>query len=293
MRYAFIEAEKANYPIRVLCRVLAVSRSGFYAQRRRAPSRRCGEDRQLIEVIRAAHQASRGTYGSPRLQRELRAQGYRVGRHRVARLMREQGLRGCRRRRFKRTARCPTQGHSVAANWLARQFRVAAPNRVWAADMTYLWTGEGWLYLAVVLDLYSRRVVGWSMGKRLNQALAQQALDMALANRRVIPGQLLHHSDRGVQYTSHAYRQRLVAHGIIASMSGKGDCWDNAVAESFFATLKIECVRDQPLFSRAQARSALFDYIEVFYNRQRRHSTLGYLSPVDYETIHSNNVHCA
>jgi transposase InsO family protein len=281
MRYRFIEVEKASYPIALMCRVLQVSRGGYYAWRTRPESARSRSDRKLLVDIRAAHKASRRTYGSPRMQRELLAQGHSVGRHRIARLMRLDGLRGRRRRRFRTTTQS-NHAHPVAANQLERQFSVEAPNQAWVTDITYVWTLQGWLYLCVILDLYSRRVVGWAMSERINQALTLRALKMALAGRAPKPG-LVHHSDRGSQYAAKLYRRLLKARGIECSMSRKGDCWDNAVAESFFATLKVELVYETLFLTRAQARQEIFEYIEVFYNRVRRHSYIGYVSPVDYE----------
>ena len=287
MRYRFIEVEKASYPIALMCRILQVSRGGYYAWRTRPESARSRSDRKLLVDIRAAHKASRRTYGSSRMQRELLAQGQSVGRHRVARLMRLDGLRGRRRRRFRTTTQS-NHAHPVAANQLERQFAVEAPNQAWVTDITYIWTLQGWLYLCVILDLYSRRVVGWAMSERINQALTLGALKMALAGRAPKPG-LVHHSDRGSQYAAKIYRRLLKARGIECSMSRKGDCWDNAVAESFFATLKVELVYETLFITRAQARQQIFEYIEVFYNRARRHSYLGYVSPVDYECNHASD----
>jgi len=225
------------------------------------------------------------------MQRELLAQGQSVGRHRVARLMRLGGLRGRRRRRFRTTTQS-NHAHPVAANQLERQFAVETPNQAWVTDITYVWTLQGWLYLCVILDLYSRRVVGWAMGERINQALTLRALKMALAGRAPKPG-LVHHSDRGSQYAAKSYRRILKARGIECSMSRKGDCWDNAVAESFFATLKVELVYETLFITRAQARQQIFEYIEVFYNRVRRHSYLGYVSPVDYEGDNASDTKAA
>lgn len=281
MRYRFIEVEKAAYPIALICRVLQVSRSGYYAWRTRPESARSCADRKLLVAIRAAHKASRHTYGSPRMHRELRAHGHAVGRHRVARLMRQDGLQGRRRRRYRNTTQSH-HAHPVAANQLERRFNVEAPNRAWVSDISYVWTLEGWLYLGVILDLYSRRVIGWAMGPRIDQALTLRALRMALEGREPQAG-LVHHSDRGSQYAATAYRRLLDAHQLAASMSRKGDCWDNAVAESFFATLKVELVHETLFVTREQAQREIFEYIEGFYNRVRRHSYLGYLSPVDYE----------
>jgi putative transposase len=291
LRYRFIEAEKAAYPVRLICRLLQVSRSGYYAWRTRPESPRAQVDRRLLINLRAAFNASRHTYGSPRIHQELRAQGHPDGRHRIARLMRVHGLRGRHRRRFRTTTQS-NHAHPVAANVLARRFDPRAPNQAWVSDITYVWTLEGWLYLCVILDLYSRRVVGWAMGARIDQALTLRALNMALANRASNPG-LVHHSDRGSQYAANAYRQVLAAHHVTCSMSRQGDCWDNAVAESFFATLKIELVYGARFATRAQAQHAMFEYIEVFYNRTRRHSYLGYVSPVNYEQSHASQSQAA
>jgi transposase InsO family protein len=281
LRFRFIQAEKAIYPVRVLCRTLAVSCTGFYAWCRRGLSLRAKQDAVLKVEIRAAHAASGKRYGSPRIHADLKAENQQVGRKRVARLMREEGLEGQRKRRFRVTT---DSRHSfpVAANELNREFSVSAPNKVWVTDITYIWTREGWMYLAAILDLFSRRVVGWSMDSCLDRTLALDALVMALKTRRPEPG-LVHHSDRGVQYASLDYQNRLRERGIICSMSRKGDCWDNAVAESFFSTLKAELVHRTDYVSRSQARASVFEYIEVFYNGRRRHSALGYVSPVEHE----------
>jgi putative transposase len=281
VRFNTVEAEKAYFPVRVLCQVLQVSVSGFYSWRKRGPSQRAREDEQLKVHIRAAHKASRGRYGSPRVQKELCAQDQHVGRKRVARLMKADGLAARRRRRFRRTTDS-THQHPVAPNLLDRQFTVDAPNAVWVTDITYIWTQEGWLYLAAILDLYSRKVVGWAVDESLERHLALDALAMALSSRRPARG-LLHHSDRGVQYASDDYQKALKKDGLICSMSRKGDCWDNAVAESFFATLKAELVYLTEYRTHAEARASLFEYIEVFYNRQRRHSAIGYVSPSQFE----------
>ena len=281
MRFAFIATEKAHYPVALLCQVLQVSRSGFYAWRRRPAAQRTRQNQLLGLEIAAIFAESRHRYGSPRVHAELRDRGQRTGRKRVARLMRRAGLRARERRRFRRTT---NSGHEMAitGNLLARQFSVAQPDISWATDITYLWTLEGWLYLAVILDLFSRRVVGWAISERLERGIALDALTMALRNRRP-PHGLLHHSDRGSQYASHEYRQLLAANGMRSSMSRRGNCWDNAVAESFFATLKLELVYQTQWRTRADAHSAVFEYIELFYNRRRRHSALGYLSPEQFE----------
>ncbi len=276
-----MQRHRREFPLGLMCRVLAVSRSGYYAWARRPPSRRTHTDQQLSTAIGAVHAASRRTYGSPRVQAELVAHGWRCGRHRVARLMRAAGLTGHRRRRWRVTTDS-RHGHPVAANTLARQFAVARLDQVWVADLTYVPTDEGWLYLAVVLDLASRRVVGWAMAPRLTRPLALAALEMALRQRRPAGG-LLHHSDRGSQYASADYQARLARHGLQVSMSRPGDVWDNAMAESFFATLKTELVHQRHFRTRHEARAELFEYIEIWYNRRRRHSALGYLSPAAYE----------
>jgi transposase InsO family protein len=270
-----------------MCESLEISRSGFYASIGREPSKRAREDAALVREIQDIHRASRSTYGSPRVHIELEARDFQVGRHRVARLMRENGITARFKRPFRRTT---DSKHSlaVAENHLSRDFAVDEPDRAWVTDITYLWTAQGWLYLAVVVDLFSRRVIGWSMAEHLRTELVLGALNMALGQRA--PSQdLMHHSDRGCQYASNAYRDALAAHGIECSMSRKGDCWDNAVAESFFGTLKTELVHRTRWATRLAARTAVFEYIEVFYNRQRRHSYLGYLSPADYENLHRSD----
>ncbi len=281
MRYQFIDCHRDEYAVGVLCRVLDVSRSGYYAWRGRPMSIREQQDQHLRAQIRRVHQKSKGRYGAPRVHAELRAQGQRCGRKRVARLMHEAGLRGRGKRKYRVTTDSE-HAQPVAENLVLRQFGVKTPNTVWAADMTYVWTREGWLYLAVVIDLHSRRVVGWSMSERMTTNLPLAALQMAYERRRPPPG-LLHHSDRGSQYASRAYRLALEGMGMTCSMSRKGDCWDNAVVESFFANLKREEVADSVYATRQEARSALFSYLEMFYNRERRHSSLGYLSPTEFE----------
>jgi putative transposase len=281
VKFAFIAGEKAAFPVTVLCRTLAVSRAGFYAAQARPPAARARADAQLAVEIAAIHGESRQRYGSPRVHAELRARGQGVSRKRVARLMRHRGLAARRRRRFRVTTDS-RHAFPVAANVLARQFAAPAPDTVWVTDITYIPTGEGWLYLAVILDLCSRGIVGWAMSERITRQLPLDALGMALGRRRPSPG-LLHHSDRGSQYACGDYQTHLARHGFVGSMSRRGDCWDNAVAESFFATLKVELVHDALWPTRAAARGAVFEYIEVFYNRQRRHSSLGFLSPLAFE----------
>jgi transposase InsO family protein len=282
MRYRFIQAEKAAYPVEVLCRVLTVARSGYYAWCRRPLGARAQQNHWLVTHIRTCYQASHGRYGSPRIHQDLRAQGVRVGRHRVARLMRLQGLRSLSRcRPWKRLAGV-TPAIRVA-NTVQREVATPRPNEKWAGDITYVPTRQGWLYVAVLMDLYSRRIVGWAMEDQLTTTLTLRALEMGLQHRPVPVG-LLHHSDRGSQYGALAYQQQLAIHGIRCSMSRPGNCWDNAVVESFFGTLKTELrVTADWYATRQHARTAIFEYVEGFYNRVRRHSTLGYLSPVEFE----------
>lgn len=281
MKYRFIAAEKATYGVDRLCRVLGVARSGYYAWRRCPQSVRAQHNAVLLTQIHQVHLTSRGRYGSPRIYQELRDRGAAVGRHRVARLMRQHGLRSVgRRARPRRSA--PASPAVVAANTLQRDFTATGPNQKWAGDLTYIRTGEGWLYLAVLMDLYSRRIVGWAMGEQPSTMLTVTALDMALQHRPSTPG-LVHHSDRGIQYVAAPYQARLQAAGVQCSMSRPGNCWDNAAVESFFATLKTECLPGPPPVTRRTAHAAIFEYIEAFYNRTRRHSTLGYLSPVEFE----------
>lgn len=281
MRFAFIETEKAGFPVALLCRMLAVSRAGFYAWRRRPVAVRTRQDQVLAVAVATIYAEHHGRYGSPRVQMELRDRGQRSGRKRIARLMRVQDLRARPKRRY-RTTTDSRHGLPVCPNLLARRFTVAQSNTAWVTDITYIWTPQGWLYLAVVIDLFSRRVVGWSMSERIDRKLALDALRMALAQRRPQRG-LIHHSDRGSQYASGDYQRLLATNGIVGSMSRRGDCWDNAVAESFFASLKLELVYQVQWQTRAEARTAIFEYLELFYNRRRRHSSLGYLNPVEFE----------
>jgi transposase InsO family protein len=284
VKFSFIRTHADQYPITCMCRVLEVSKAGYYAWRKRPESERTREDRRLTVKIRAVHRKSRRSYGSPRVHEELRDEGVACGRKRVERLMREDGLRAKKKRRFRRTTDS-SHAHPIHPNRLERNFAVqgvAGLDQVWVSDITYLPTRAGWLYLAVVLDLKSRLVVGWAMKNSLETSLATDALTMALWRRK--PGRgLLCHSDRGVQYAAGDYQEVLRQHGIEGSMSRKGDCWDNAVAESFFATLEWELIQDSDWHTHEEARRAVFDYIEVWYNRQRRHSSLGYRSPADFE----------
>jgi putative transposase len=281
VKFGFIDAEKAHYPVAVLCRTLEVSRSGYYAWCCRGPSRRQQEDFRLGAHVLAAFEESQRTYGSPRVTRELRAGGHSVGRRRVARLMRENALAARQRRRFIQTT-MSAHDEPLAPNVLQRDFKATRPNEKWVGDITYLPTAQGFIFLAVLLDLYSRRVVGWAVGPTLQTELAMRALDMALATRRV-DGPLVHHTDRGIQYACKEYVQRLEQHGVLRSMSRVGDCWDNAPAESFFSSLKQE--RKEALngkHHREDVRRAVLDYIAV-YNLERRHSSIGFISPVEYE----------
>lgn len=281
MKFAFILAEKAFFPITVLCRVLGVSCSGFHAWRKRPQAPRARANAQLAVQVAAVHERSRKTYGSPRVHAELQAKGVRVGKKRVERLMRENGLQARRKRRFRKTT---DSKHSqpIAPNVVAREFEVAAANRVWVTDVTAIWTLEGWLYLSTMLDLFSRRVVGWAVSPSNDTLLALETLRAGLHARRP-PAGLVHHSDRGSPYASADYRGALTRHRIVASMSRKGDCWDNAVAESFFATLRAELVDHERYATHQAATDSIGDYIENFYNVERRHSFLDYFSPLEFE----------
>jgi transposase InsO family protein len=284
-RYRQIQRLEAQHALSVLCPLLTVSRSGYYAWRRRTPSPRQQEDARLLQELHQAFGRAHRAYGRPRLTRALRAQGHSCGERRVGRLMREAGLCARTRRRFRpRTTDSRHEG-PIAPNRLPeRTPTLTAPDQIWAVDMTYLETTTGWLYLAIVLDLYSRRIVGWAFDSQMPAALPQAALAMALHHRRP-PRGLLHHSDRGSQYASAAYRALLRTHGLVASMSRTANPYDNAAVESFFSTLKIECCRHHPLASPALTKALVFDYIETFYNRTRLHSALGFRSPVDFESL--------
>lgn len=281
MKFEFIRAEKASYPVRLMCRVLDVSSSGFYAWLKKGSARE-RSDRQVLKVIREVFEQCRETYGSPRIYRELQERGIRCSKARVERLMRENGITPPRKKKYRVTTDS-NHRNPVAPNLLQRDFSASGPNRRWVSDITYVWTWEGWLYLAVVLDLFSRRIVGWAMDRRLEtESLTLRALHMALFGRAPDRG-LIHHSDRGSQYTGEVYRDALRARGIVCSMSRRGDCWDNAAIESFFATLKLELIHRRSFRTRAEARLEIFEYLEVFYNRQRRHSYLGWLTPAAFE----------
>jgi len=280
---------RPEFSIGQMSQALGVSRSGYYAWRRRIPSRRAQANAALVERIRAAHEGSRRTYGSPRIHAALKQQGVVCGRQRVARLMRCEGIVGKTPRRRRPVTTQADPAHPVAPNHLAQNFKAEQPNRKWSADITYIETADGWLYLASVLDLYSRRVVGWSMADHLETSLVEDAFQMAFA-ARCPDDKLLHHSDRGSQYTSLAYQKLMTKARCRVSMSRTANCYDNAMMESFFATLKAECVT-APFGSRHQARMAIFEYIEVWYNRQRLHSSLGYLSPVEFEARRAAREH--
>jgi putative transposase len=285
VKFAFIHTEKAKLPATRLCRALGVSRSGYYAWSQRPPSAQAVADSKLVPIIRACYARSRATYGSPRVHRDLVELSHRVSRKRVARLMRKEGLSARPARRWRATTDS-RHGFTAAPNVVARKFNAEGPNKVWVTDMTYVWTWEGWLFLSAIIDVFSRRVVGWAIADHLRTELPLEALGMALGIRHPERG-LVHHSDRGCQYASDTYRSELAARGIVCSMSRVGDCWDNAVAESFFATLKVELVHRRPWVSKLEARGAIHEYIASFYNPYRRHSALGYVSPMAYEAQHA------
>jgi len=276
-----VQQEKATHHITTLCRVFGVSLSGYYAWRDRPPSAWVQADEALLEQIGEIHAHSRQTYGAPRIHAELRARGVRCGRKRVARLMLQAGLTGAQRRHYHGTTRQDREA-LAAPDLVQRDFTASGPDQLWVADITYVPTGEGWLYLATVLDAWSRRIVGWAMGDTLRTELVVEALNMTVWNRRPADG-VIHHSDRGAQYTSLAFSRRCREAGVVPSMGSVGDAYDNALAEAFFASLKTELLMRSTFATRAAARLALFDYIEGFYNSHRRHSALGYLSPAEFE----------
>jgi putative transposase len=281
VRFAFIEQHRDVWPIKIQCAVLEVSRSGFYAWRGREPSQTELRREALTETIREVHQASRATYGSPRVHAELLARGERCNQKTVEKCMREADLRAKSHRKFRVSTTDSNHPHPIAPNIVNRDFAPSQRNETWTADITYIPTAEGWLYLAVVEDLFTRKIVGWAMADHMESRLVVDALEMAV--QRELPGEgLVAHSDHGVQYASEHYQQLLNKHDITCSMSRKGNCWDNAPMESFFATLKKELVHHETYRSHAQARQSLFEYIEVFYNRVRRHSALGYVSPAQF-----------
>lgn len=287
MRYAFIDARKAEYPVSRMCSVLSESQSGYHAWKRRALSLRRRQDLLLSARVQMAFRLSHETYGSPRMVHELREQGFVVGRRRIARLMRESGLKARQKRRFTRTTDS-AHAFPVAPNLIAQRFDMDAPNRKWGSDITYIWTREGWLYLAVVIDLYARRIIGWEVSDRLHAQLALSALNKAITMRGVNPKatpDLVHHSDRGSRYCANAYQAKLRENGIAISMSGKGNAYDNAMVETFFKTLKTELIWRARFNTRQEATSAIARYIDGFYNPSRRHSALGYISPVQFERM--------
>lgn len=281
MKYAFIRSQRPSHCLSTLCRALGVSRSGYYDWSRRGPSKREQADQDLLDHIRRVHQAHRGHSGAVKTWRVLQHQGIEVGKHRVARLRQQNGIVAKRHKRFVITTQSKI-GFWKAPNLLERRFTVSSPNQVWVGDVKHVPTGEGGLYLAILEDLYARRMVGWSMGSRNDTSLLLGALEMAQLQRRPEAG-LIHHSDQGRNYASKVYQQRLQDAGIRSSMSRRGDCWDNAVAESFFATLEFELIENRVFKSRKEARTAVFEFIEVFYNRQRAHQTLGYKTPLMVE----------
>jgi putative transposase len=284
MKFAFIHAEKASFTIASMCRLYDVSRQGYYAYVKALRSPRLADELALQARIRAIHADVDGRYGSPRVLKELRLQGVQIGKRRVEAAMRALGICGVSRRRHKTTTRA-NPAHPVEPNRLAQDFTATRPNERWVTDITYIWTSEGWTYLAAILDLYSRAVVGWALSTSLSTELPLTALENALRRRRP-DAALMHHSDRGCQYTSAEYRRALDEAGITVSMSRRGNCWDNAVAESFFATLKTELVYRRSWDTRIDLRAALFEYIEVFYNRRRLHSSLDYRTPAEVETTY-------
>ena len=287
MKYRFVEVRQQEYPVRRMCALLGISRSGYYAWKKRKPSQRAKRNEELVEEIRKIHKKSRAIYGSPRVHAEMKKQGYGVNQKTVARLMRQEGLVGVRKNRKVRTTDS-NHRFPVAPNLLNRDFTAEQPNQKWAADITYIPTEEGWLYLAGVLDLFSRKIVGWAMSSQIDANLVEQALRMAFYLREPGIG-LLHHSDRGSQYASYQIHDLLASKQIQISMSRRADCYDNSVMESFFSTLKNEWVHHRKYKTRAQARTDIFSYIEGFYNTVRLHSTLGYCSPNEFEALYHNS----
>ena len=283
MKFRFVRHHRRRWPVGVMCRVLKVSRSGYYAWTKRRPSARSQRQQKLLEKIRLVHQENRELYGSPRVHRALLIDGQTVSRNTVARIMRQAKIRAKSRRRFVPRTTDSSHRQPVADNLLARDFTAQAADQKWLSDITYVPTDEGWLYLAAMLDCFSRRIVGWSMADHMETDLVAGALKMALQQRQPAGEKLLHHSDRGVQYASDDYQQILAGHGITVSMSGRGNCYDNAMMESLWATLKTELIHQQNYATREQAKQSIFEYIEVFYNRKRLHSSLGYQSPESFE----------
>jgi putative transposase len=283
MRFAFIDAWRKTFPIHRMCKVLRVTSRGYRVWRRRPMSQSQREDMVLLAHIREQHKLSLHSYGRPRMTEELQELGFDVGHRRVGRLMRQNGIEAVRTRKYKVTTDSK-HSFAIAPNLLDRDFSATAPNQKWAGDITYIWTSEGWLYLAVILDLYSRRVIGWAVSNRMKRDLAIRALDMAVALRQPAKG-CIHHTDRGSQYCSHDYQKRLKKHGFLVSMSGKGNCYDNAAVETFFKTLKAELIWRNLWSTRRKVEMALFEYINGFYNPRRRHSTLGGKSPLAFERV--------
>ncbi len=283
MKYRYIREHRRAFRVRKMCRALQVSQSGYYRWCGKGQSNRDRENEQVLLKIRQIHRQSKQRYGSPRITEELRAEGYQYNEKRIARLMRLGKIAAKTKRRFKVTTKSK-HNLPVAANLVKGNFQAAGPNRLWASDITYIWTGEGWLYVLAIMDVYSRQIVGWSMGNRLTQDLAIQALQQACWRRKPLPG-CIFHADRGSQYAGLEFRNLLKQYGFIQSMSGSGNCYDNAIMETFFHTLKTELVYFERYETRNEARGSIFEYIEVFYNRERRHSALNYKSPVDFERL--------
>ena len=281
MKYRFIDRYSSSYGVERMCRVIGVSRSGYYGWKKRPESRRYKENEKLLMYIKESYRKSRGNYGSPRIFEDLREEGFRCGKNRIARIMRENGIVAKTKRKYKATTNS-SHNLPVAPNLLDQNFTASAPNKVWVSDITYIATVEGWLYLAVIIDVFSRQVVGWAMSKRQTADFVIKALNQAIGRRRP-SSECIYHSDRGVQYASKNFKHVLKQYGFLQSMSRKGNCYDNAVAESFFHTLKTEHVYFYKYTTRAEARQSIFEYIEMFYNRQRRHSALGYRSPATFE----------
>jgi putative transposase len=281
VKYAFIDAHREEFPVELMCRVIGVSKSGYFGWTKRDQSARESRKNELVIKIDRIHQGSRKTYGSPRVYKALKGMGEKCSKATVERLMRENEIRAKTRRKFKATT---DSNHTlpVAPNLVKRNFTAKAPNQLWCTDITYLWTDEGWLYLAAIIDVFTRKIVGWAMHERMTQALVLTALDMAVARQRPARG-LMHHSDQGSQYAAHEYQRRLWRYGMTCSMSRRGQCWDNALMESFFHTLKTEHVYHEHFTTRQQAKNSVFEWIEVFYNRRRIHSAIGFVSPECYE----------
>lgn len=283
MTYCFIREHTCEFTVEEMCAILEVSRSGYYRWRKRKKSKREEENERLLKQIKMIFELSKKTYGSPSIKTALSDEGITVGKNRVARIMRKNAIRAKTKKKYKVTTNSK-HSRPVAANLLNQNFIVTVPNKIWVSDITYIWTAEGWLYLATILDLYSRRIVGWAVKERLTDDLVIEAFEMACLNRNPLPG-LIFHSDRGSQYASCEFRKLLSARGFLQSMSGAGNCYDNACAESFFHTLKTELVYFEHYRTREEAKTSLFEYIEMFYNRFRRHSTLGYKSPARFEEL--------